>query len=869
MKYVKISLEIVGGVILMNIDFNNGSKCITISISASAGFPVSAVGFSDSKDKIEGKLLEEIVHPEDYPSLAEVLSNVVSGKNRSISVHSRFPINAEYHWFYINATATFENGFVKSIDGIMFDVSEYLQHGGDDLVIREYNRRTIIKQNAVKYSEIPLADVVEIEYLMKIQQPFSKIKGLYSAIIDTNGNVIALGSKEFKRTSVENFTYSRKKTIRIEQQDNAFWIIASDKKPLVEENSPLLDILVKTVSRLANSFVMVLKEIDNSRSASKILGQNIEEQILLKNIYSTILESENTTEAIETLLKYVGGFFKVDRISIYINNKASLNKTYYWSKSGADFGHNRILNEDLYELIEELDINEAYFSKEDTIALPFSHTVKSYCACQLFGVGDKLGIIFFEDFTENRKWFLRETKLIRTVSQIFSTIVIRAMVERRLAASQDALKRLAFTDQVTGISNRARFENSLNKKIRNGEKGVVLALDITNFRKTSELYGVSYAEMLLKSIAEYINFLPFENKKVYKYSESVFTIILGDSRIENGVELAEKIIAKFKFPWYLDANQHMIHMGIGISQFPKNGITSVDVTKSAMLAMYRSKEFSRNSYAIYAKDLQLEVNFSKSLEERMKYAIENDFEGFSVVYQPVIDREGFVKSCEAFVRWEDEQNGCILTSVFIELAEYLGISDKIDAFVLDESCKAYVEYRKIYGNDFTISVNVTTHELQSRAIVNTVQNILEKYNLPPKSLILEVPESAQMNSINDTNASLAALRGIGVGIAADNFGKDYLSLSSLRNSFITMVKIDKNLFLDDDDAFSQTLAKSIINLAHCKNIEVCVKGIELEDEILKVCEFNADLTQGYYISEPLDENEMKNFNCHVYNVKNS
>ena len=286
-------------------------------------------------------------------------------------------------------------------------------------------------------------------------------------------------------------------------------------------------------------------------------------------------------------------------------------------------------------------------------------------------------MVFFEDFLKERKWFLRETKLIRTVSQIFSTIVIRAMVEKRLAASQEALKKLAFSDQVTGIPNRANYENTLSKLLRKGNSGTILAIEISNFRKTGELFGISYAEMLLKSIADYINYLPYESKTVYRYSESVFTIILSDSNAEQGVKLAEKLISKFKLPWYLDTNQHMIHTGIGISQFPKNGSTSEDVTKSAMLAMYRSKEFSRNSYTIYAENSQLEINFSKNLEERMKQAINNNFEGFSVVFQPVVDRNGIVKSCEAFVRWIDEQNGCILTSVFIELAEYLGIPTKL------------------------------------------------------------------------------------------------------------------------------------------------------------------------------------------------
>ena len=847
---------------------SNASKCISVFISAKIGYPINIKSNGNLIKDIENKPLEEVLHAEDYPSFLEVLSEVLSGEEKVLSVHSRFVVGESYNWFYIKAGVVLSDGEVSGVSGFMFDVSEYLQYAPNDLVIREYNRRSIIKNNAVKYSQIPLVDIVEKQYLDNIQKTFLNFSGLYSAILDSDYNIISVGNREYKKVKPDKFKYSLQKVIRIEQQDAAYWTIASDNKALVDKYSNILDILSTTVSRLANSYVLVLKEIDNSRNTSKILGQSIEEQIFLKNIYSIILENENTNIVMEKLLKYSGEFFSLDRIAIYLKSGNDLIKGYCWSKCGADFGDYKLQPSSLQELSLILQEEEAYFSRDNFIQLPFSHKCTSYAAANLFGVGENIGLIFFEDFKNERKWFLRETKLIKTISQIFSTVVVRAMVEKRLAVSQQALKKQAFTDPITGLANRAKCERVLTKLLKNKSSGIVLAMEITNFRKTGELFGFSYAEMLLKSIADYIDFLPFENKRVFRYSENVFVIVLNDTTLQKGVEFANKLISKFKLPWYLDTNQHLIHTSIGISKYPYNGTSFDEVTNSAMLAMYRSKEYSNNSYTIYAKDFQLEASYSKELESRMKAAIENDFEGFYVVYQPVVDGLGNIKSCEAFVRWKDEKYGCVMTSVFIELAEYLGISDKIDTFVLDEACRASVDFMKIFGSDFTVSVNVTAHELQSKAIIKKVLALLEKYNLPPQNLVLEIPETAQANFINDTNACLTALRGIGVGITADSFGRDYLSLSALRNSFINMVKIDKDIFINESDEFSRILAHSIIELAHSRNIKVCVKGIEIEQEMEKINQFNCDLTQGYYISEPLSKEEMQDFNCDILNTKN-
>ncbi len=851
------SLTIYGGDYLNPVErAAKASRCLFVRILYALDYPLEILsGNSSIIPENTPKTLAALVNPEDLPAVMEELSDLSQSDDECISLHFRMKQGGgDYSWVHLEGEIERNDGRLAAINGMIMDVSQYLEASGDDPVLREFKKRSLMRIDGIIRDKTRLSDILETKYLTQIQKPFSQIKGLYSAIYDAQGELIAMPKGQDKRKQLDDFEYHTKKSIRVDHDDAATWIIASENPVLVVENTPVLETLAQTVSKLANAFVMILRESDNAKNANKLLSRSIEEQIFLTNVYSIILESEETTQAINKLLELAGEYFKLDRIRLYREMGDKLQPVLDWGGNGilpkslclSDFPH-------IEKRLEEDGI--CFSEKGDE---EFSSEIKSFAAAQLMEQSESGGIMLYACLAE-REWNRREKKLFKTLTQIFSTILMRLGVERMLENSQNALKTLAYIDNITKIPNRASYEKKLSAVVKEGE-GAILAFEIINLKQIAEFYGHSYCDLLIKSIAQYLDAMPIEGKSVYRYSSDLFIIILENADSSRAKELAEALIYKYKKPWYLGENQHFIQTATGISLYPDNGTDPSEVSKAAVLAMYRAKEFSQNSYAFYARGLRQQQYTNHRIEEQLRNAVLGDFSKFSLAFQPVISRNnGLISSAELFIRWTDDELGCVMPGHFMAIAEYLGIDHVIDAWVVDNACAYCAEMQAAGFPDFAVSVNLTTQELQGRSIVNTVKAALETHKLPPKSLILEIPEKSQLHTINDSNAVLHRLKRLGVRIAADSFAKEYLTLGSLRSSYIDIVKLEKELFIHDDDLFSKTLANSIIYLSHSKNISVCVKGIELESELSLLDGFKVDELQGYLIAEPMSGDELKDY----------
>ena len=231
--------------------------------------------------------------------------------------------------------------------------------------------------------------------------------------------------------------------------------------------------------------------------------------------------------------------------------------------------------------------------------------------------------------------------------------------------------------------------------------------------------------------------------------------------------------------------------------------------------------------------------------------------GFSLKFQPVFSaEEGSVKYCESLVRWHDEQYGNIPNSTLFPLVENLGISHIIDSWVLGESCRFCKEVQDSGFADFKISVNLTAGELQSAQTVSLVEHALKESGLAPQSLILEIPVKANL-SYSDSAHILTDLKALGVKVSIDSYGTEDISLKVLKNSYVNIINIPRALLSECEEDFDRELINAIINLAHCKKIKICIKGIENEEQLKIAQSHGIDWVQGYYCSRPLLLDEMK------------
>ena len=829
-------------------------KFLDITIDISPDFP-----FTINKGKPTEKSypsLTEMINPDDIPPITEMFTDVSNGERTKLEVHCRFKVKGDYHWFYLSCDPVYsESGKAIQFEGKMGDVSTYIESAGEDLVYKQFRKKSFVKLSELRQNSIELSDVLEKEYLSEMLIPFTK-SGLYSAIVSSDGKIICTTDSQYEK-SENKYQYVKKKSIRINHQISGHWIIAAKTEEMLSQNIMLWETLFNTVSRMANAIVVVMTEMENSQNANKMLGKNVEEQILLNNIYAIIMESKTAKDSLQSVISLVGEYFKLDRISV-IDLSALDKEVYIWKKNKLDSrtltSTITITPDDYPNILRDLNELSSSFSDDETNDLERAG-VKSYAVFKLFDAGEFDGLLAYETLDEKHVWKQREKKQLRNISQIISSIIMQMKVQEKLEESQDKMRQLAFYDAIYNIPNRARLNKDLGTLLRKGNQGSLIAFKVTNTRNLSAVNGHTYSDMLLRSVAQYLKTLPIKNIGVYYFTNAIFMLNLPGCTGDEPKRLTEMLIHKFSKPWKFGGEELNINCSLGIAYYPLNGKTSEEICKAASVAMYRAREFKRNSYTFYSGNLEKTRTFAATLETRIKESIDNGMKGFSLKFQPAFSADdGNVIYCESLVRWNDEKFGNIPNSTLFPLLENLGLSALIDGWVLEQSCLFCKKIQQSGNPDFRVSVNLTASEIQSTSIVAQVKKALQISGISASSLILEIPVKANV-SYNDSTHILTDLKAIGISVAIDSYGTEDISLKILKNSYVDIINIPCVLLSSEEEKFDRVLVNSIIELAHCKNINVCIKGIEDETMLKVATDHDIDWIQGYYCSKPLWSDE--------------
>lgn len=835
------------------------SKFVTIKIELSKDLPVTIYP-NTPKEEVFPSLLE-LIHSDDIPPITEMFTEI-SRNQKTFEAHCRFPVGGDYHWFFLSCSPVYsEYGKPVGFEGTMADVSNYLESAGEDLVYKEFKKKHSLSLKELQANQVKITDILDVDYLKQIQKPFAHIKGLYTGIYSSDDELICSPKHKFLKRNSDRFKIVRKKRIRINHIPVAYWLISSNDQSIIDDNAQLMDTMTLTLSKIANAFVVVSNEMENAQNANKLLGQNVEEQILLNNIYAIIMDSENSADALTDIVNLVGEYMEIDRIIIANQDDIMDNQsTFCWkNKKIGQLSPKTVLKEieekHFPELIDELSFNNTYFSTDKDDAK--LEGAKSFAISQLIKNGDADSIIVYECIIKQRNWSHRDRKQLRNVSQIISSIIMRINTEKKLDESKSKLKQLAFNDSILNIPNRTKLNKDLSLKLNKNQPGALIAFKVANMRQLSAIYGHSYADLLLRSIAQYLNSIPVKEKSVYYYTNSIFMISLHNSSGTDAKQLAEMLIYRFNRPWLYNNSEHNVACSIGIAFYPVNGSTCEEICKAASLAMYRAREFKKNSYTFYARGLEKSHSSILNIEEHIKRDIMNEMNSFSIKYQPVFSIEtGEMCSCESLLRWTNESVGALPNSTILPIIENLGMSHVVDKWVIQQACQFCRELQSKGHPNFQVSVNLSLNELQNRDIVKNIEKVLKSSGISAGSLILELPEKTQNTTYSDTASVMAELHGLGVKICIDDFGAEKICLSSIKNSCIDFINLEKSFVTNCEDEFDRDLVTAITKLAHSKNITICVKGIEDYKQLSKVQDYDVDRIQGYFCSKPMSKDDL-------------
>lgn len=483
------------------------------------------------------------------------------------------------------------------------------------------------------------------------------------------------------------------------------------------------------------------------------------------------------------------------------------------------------------------------------------------------GVRSNIATSYMEfEYAERRRWYDLNTTFIEWVDgRRVSLNSLFDVTDKKMY--QQKIEQQANNDFLTGLYNRMSCERDLTRYIDEAKttqrKGAIIYLDLDDFKHINDGLGHQYGDVLLKAISNSLRRIDGIENSCYRMGGDEFVIIVPCESYEKFTTIQEEIRVVFNKPWFLKGADYYCTSSIGIVTFPDDGDNVQDLIKKADIAMYKAKKSGKNKVSIYTKESDADSAKRLDMEKSMRFATSDDegYSQFEVYYQPIVDVKKQDNPCigaEALVRWNSTDLGFVSPGEFIPLAEYLGLINPIGNFVLEEACKALKHWNESGHPYYKVNVNLSVVQLLHNDIANTIKEIIEKTQINPKNLTLEVTESLAINDMGRMKNILDNIKKLGVKIALDDFGTGYSSLNHIREIPIDIIKVDQTFVQDlTSDGYAKAFIAMIGELAQALNVKICIEGIETEEQYDVIKNMKIHMIQGYYFGKPMPRKEFE------------
>ncbi len=421
-----------------------------------------------------------------------------------------------------------------------------------------------------------------------------------------------------------------------------------------------------------------------------------------------------------------------------------------------------------------------------------------------------------------------------------------------LEHSQAEASYLAFHDSLTGIPNRALFEDRLQQALANmrrtGAKIALHYLDIDRFKHVNDTLGHPAGDELIRQSAARLTSLVEEGDTVARLGGDEFAIVqfsVLDS--SEAISLSNKIIRAFEEPFEIFGQELRVSASMGVVVSADADASREELARQADIALYEAKDSGRGRYQLFAGELGEAVQERRALETDLRHALRADL-GLELVYQPIYQtRTGIPVGAEALIRWEHPTRGRLSPLSFIGLAEERGLIEPLGMWVLRHAC-AFAASSRIPW----VAVNVSPVQFRDQRFADKVFAILAETGLAPRRLELEITEGLLLQNSPVVQSTLMRLRAKGIRVALDDFGTGYSSISYLRTHGIDKLKIDQSFTAQlGEDREIDSIVASIIDLGRAMHMSVTAEGVETAAQRTLLEDMGCNQLQGYLMSRPL------------------
>ncbi len=444
-------------------------------------------------------------------------------------------------------------------------------------------------------------------------------------------------------------------------------------------------------------------------------------------------------------------------------------------------------------------------------------------------------------------------------------------MSRNLQQTTEAMRHMAYHDSLTGLPNRAMFQELLSQAVRSAvrheDMGALMFVDLDHFKRINDTLGHQAGDALLCQMAKRLDgvlrstdvlaYSSHDESQLARLGGDEFTVLLPRIRDSFSAALvAQRLLEVLGQPSTIENRSVVVTASIGITIFPTDAADTDELLKNADMALYHAKDAGRNTYHYFVESMNESAVRKLELESELRRALEN--EEFELYYQPQVNSDGDrIVGAEALIRWHHSEHGLVSPGEFIPVAEETGIIGPIGDWVMDRACRDAARWRENGFSDVYVSVNVSAVQFRKPSFVEDVATALEAAGLEPQALHIELTESSLMQDEAAAERVLATLQELGVEVWMDDFGTGYSSLSYLRRYPFRGVKIDYSFVRDIvEDPDDRAIASAIIAMANSLRINVTAEGVESENQVELLQQERCHRLQGFLFGRPMPAAEL-------------
>ncbi|WP_299268198.1 bifunctional diguanylate cyclase/phosphodiesterase [uncultured Psychrosphaera sp.] len=510
-----------------------------------------------------------------------------------------------------------------------------------------------------------------------------------------------------------------------------------------------------------------------------------------------------------------------------------------------------------------VDLALSSFVKElDT--LQHSHSRQCKNSHYLFGfIIPQQGLLIFETH-----YFIEETiqKALTPILQKLATSCYASIVHdslvQEIRSRKIAEKKVIYQaqhDGLTGLINRQHLNDLLEKaitdSINNSHSGSIIFIDLNQFKPINDVMGHTIGDKILLSFAQKLQSLANDNIDVARFGGDEFILVIKklsanhQQKIEQTIQKINNLLST---PIMFESNSYKLTCSIGYAIFPQQSSEVSNIIKFADIAMYEAKNAKTLQGIQYHTSMSDKINRRLAYSNAMKQSLVND--EFKLYYQAQYNHNADIVGAEALLRWQHPIYGMVSPSIYIPIAEESDLILNIGQWVLEQACRDIhqLKQEELLDNVGNIAVNISAKQLIQHDFQELIINTIEKNDIDPKYLTLELTESFLVENIDRSIKLLHNLKAKNIGCAIDDFGTGYSSLTYLQRIPANTLKIDRSFVTNiDKSKESIAIASMIISLGKMLNMKVLAEGVETSAELESLKSLGCYHYQGFYFSKPM------------------